>query len=113
MAGYAFAKMDFPLKESLFLAVLSMLMIPLVTTLIPLYLLVRAMGLQNTYLGIILPGLAAPMGIFLMRTLHGATSARPRERRPPGRRLRAVHLRAHRPAARARRGWSRWPSSPS
>jgi multiple sugar transport system permease protein len=68
MAGYAFAKMDFPLKESLFLAVLSMLMIPLVTTLIPLYLLVRAMGLQNTYLGIILPGLAAPMGIFLMRT---------------------------------------------
>jgi ABC-type glycerol-3-phosphate transport system permease component len=68
MAGYAFAKMEFPLRESLFLLALSMLMIPVATTLIPMYLLVRGLGLQNTYPGIMLPALAAPMGIFLMRT---------------------------------------------
>src|SRR5579884_176364 len=68
MAGYAFAKMDFPFKESLFMLSLSMLMIPLAATLIPMYLLVRGLGFQNTYPGLILPGLAAPMGIFLLRT---------------------------------------------
>lgn len=67
LAGYAFAKMDFPFKEPLFLLALSMLMIPLTATLIPMFLFVRGLGLQNSYPGLILPGLAAPMGIFLMR----------------------------------------------
>lgn len=67
MSGYAFAKIDFPLKEPLFFVALATLMIPVVTTLVPLYLLVRNMGLQNTYPGLILPGLASPFGIFMMR----------------------------------------------
>jgi len=67
MAGYAFAKMDFPFKEPIFVIVLATLMIPLVATLIPTFLIVRGLGLVNTYPGLILPGLASPIGIFLMR----------------------------------------------
>jgi ABC-type glycerol-3-phosphate transport system permease component len=67
MSGYAFAKMDFPLKGVLFVFILSTMMIPFAATLIPTYLIVRNLGMQNTYLGLILPGLASPIGIFMMR----------------------------------------------
>lgn len=67
MAGYAFAKMSFPGKDALFLAVLLTLMIPFAATLIPLFIIVRDFGLTNTYPGLILPALASPIGIFMMR----------------------------------------------
>jgi ABC-type glycerol-3-phosphate transport system permease component len=67
LSGYAFAKMEFPLKEPLFVFILSTLMIPFAATLIPTYLIVRDLGLQNSYWGLILPGLASPIGIFMMR----------------------------------------------
>jgi ABC-type glycerol-3-phosphate transport system permease component len=67
MSGYAFAKMEFPLKEVIFVFILSTMMIPFAATLIPTYLIVRNLGMQNTYWGLILPGLASPIGIFMMR----------------------------------------------
>ena len=67
MAGYAFAKMTFPGKDILFLIVLMTLMVPFAATLIPLFLIVRGLGLTNSYLGLILPALASPIGIFMMR----------------------------------------------
>jgi ABC-type glycerol-3-phosphate transport system permease component len=67
MAGYAFAKMQFPGKEVLFVLVLATLMIPFSAILIPLYFLIRGMNLLNTYWALILPALANPLGIFLMR----------------------------------------------
>ena len=67
MAGYAFAKMSFPLKEPLFLGAIALMMIPLTATLIPMFQLVHFLGLINTYPGLMLPGLASPLGIFLMR----------------------------------------------
>lgn len=67
MAGYAFAKMQFPGKDALFVVVLATLMIPFAATLIPLFLIVRDLGLTNTYAGLILPALASPIGIFMMR----------------------------------------------
>src|SRR5215211_5811541 len=67
MAGYAFAKMSFPGRDVLFLVVLMTLMIPFAATLIPLYLLVRDLHMLNTYPGLILPALASPIGIFMMR----------------------------------------------
>ena len=67
MAGYAFAKMSFPGKEALFLVVLMTLMVPFAATLIPLFIIVRNLGLTNTYPGLILPALASPIGIFMMR----------------------------------------------
>ncbi len=67
MAGYAFAKMSFPGKDALFLVVLMTLMVPFAATLIPLFIIVRDLHLTNTYLGLILPALASPIGIFMMR----------------------------------------------
>lgn len=67
MAGYAFAKMDFPGRNGLFVVVLLTLMIPFSATLIPLFLIVRDFHLTNTYWGLILPALANPIGIFMMR----------------------------------------------
>ncbi|MCA9879004.1 MAG: carbohydrate ABC transporter permease [Thermomicrobiales bacterium] len=67
MAGYAFAKMSFPGKDPLFLVVLMTLMVPFAATLIPLFIIVRDLKLTNTYWGLILPALANPIGIFMMR----------------------------------------------
>jgi ABC-type glycerol-3-phosphate transport system permease component len=67
MAGYAFAKMTFPGKDALFLVVLMTLMVPFAATLIPLFIIVRNLNLTNTYPGLILPALASPIGIFMMR----------------------------------------------
>jgi len=67
LSGYAFAKMEFPFKEQMFVFLLSTLMIPFAATLIPSYLIVRGLGMHNTYWGLILPGLASPIGIFMMR----------------------------------------------
>jgi len=67
MAGYAFAKMSFPGRDVLFLVVLMTLMVPFAATLIPLFIIVRNLNLTNTYPGLILPALASPIGIFMMR----------------------------------------------
>ncbi|MCA2226052.1 carbohydrate ABC transporter permease [Nonomuraea aurantiaca] len=67
MAGYAFAKMEFAGKRLLFGLVLTMLIIPGATTFVPLFVLVSNMGLSNSYLGLILPFLVTPLGVFLMR----------------------------------------------
>lgn len=67
MAGYAFARMSFPGRDALFVVVLATLMIPFAATLIPLFLIVRNLGLTNSYAGLILPALASPIGIFMMR----------------------------------------------
>jgi multiple sugar transport system permease protein len=67
MAGYAFAKMKFPFKNALFVVVIMTMMIPFSAILIPLYFTVYNFGLLNTYWALILPPLANPIGIFLMR----------------------------------------------
>ncbi|MEC3884877.1 ABC transporter permease subunit [Halobacillus litoralis] len=67
MAGYGFAKYDFKGREKVFYIVLATMMIPGQVTMIPVYLLLNAMGLTNTMTGIILPGLAVAFSIFLFR----------------------------------------------
>ncbi len=67
MAGYAFAKRRFPGRDLLFALLLSTLMVPIHVTLIPTYIITRALGLIDTLLGVILPGTATVFGIFLMR----------------------------------------------
>jgi multiple sugar transport system permease protein len=67
MLGYVLAKSEFAGKKLLFQLVLGTLMIPGMVTLVPLFVLVANMGLVNTYGGLILPFLAAPFGVFLMR----------------------------------------------
>lgn len=67
LAGFAFAKYEFPLKNFLFILVLSSLMIPLETRLVPTYLLVRRMGGVNRLWPMILPNAVPAFGIFMMR----------------------------------------------
>ena len=67
MAGYAFAKRDFPGSKVLFVVVIASLMIPAQVTLVPQFLLITRLGLTDSYPGIILPGLADVLGIFLMK----------------------------------------------
>jgi len=66
LAGYAFARMRFPLRAFLFGVVLSILMIPSQVYLIPQYQLMRDLGLLETVLAIALPGMFSAFGTFLM-----------------------------------------------
>ena len=67
MAGYAFAKKKFPGSNVLFWLILAALMIPGQVTLVPLYLMITKFKLVNTFAGVILPGLADVIGIFLLK----------------------------------------------
>ncbi|MDU7359694.1 MAG: carbohydrate ABC transporter permease [Propionibacteriaceae bacterium] len=67
MAGYAFARMRFPLRGVLFGLLLAILMVPSQSYLIGQYQIVRALNLLETPWGIVLPGLFSAFGVFLMR----------------------------------------------
>jgi multiple sugar transport system permease protein len=67
MAGYAFAKYQFPGKEVLFSITLGAIMIPLTALAIPTYLLFSSAGITNTPWAVILPSLVSPFSVFLMR----------------------------------------------
>lgn len=67
MLGYALAKIDFPGRRLLFLLIMTMLVVPTVMTFIPLFVIVTKLGLSNTYGALILPFLATPLGVFIMR----------------------------------------------
>ena len=67
MAGYGFAKKQFPGRELLFWVYVSSMMIPGFALIIPLFTLMTKLGLVNSYMGLIAPGLSAPFGVFLMR----------------------------------------------
>jgi multiple sugar transport system permease protein len=68
LGAYAFARMDFPGRDALFWGYLSMLMVPGVVTMIPLYVMMSKAGLSNTYWAIFLPYvLGTPYAVFLMR----------------------------------------------
>jgi multiple sugar transport system permease protein len=66
LAGYAFARLDFPAKRWLFPLVLAGLAVPEPAVVIPLHRMFADLGLHNTHAGLILPRLAAPFGVFLM-----------------------------------------------
>ncbi len=67
MAGYVFAKHNFRGKNFIFICVLATMMVPQFIMLIPLYRMMNAFNLTNSYPGLILPNLANGFGIFLMR----------------------------------------------
>lgn len=67
LAGYAFAKKQFPGRNLFFILILSTLMIPIHVTFIPLYIINRQLGLIDSLWALILPGTAWVFGIFLMR----------------------------------------------
>ena len=67
MAGYAFAKLPFRGREPLFKTLVAALLVPGQVAMMPLFLLLKQMGLVNSYGGVIVPALAGIFGIFLVR----------------------------------------------
>jgi ABC-type glycerol-3-phosphate transport system permease component len=67
MAAYALARMEFPGRRVVLGAMAAAIMIPPALLIIPLFFLVRDAGLLDTYWALILPGLANPVGIFILR----------------------------------------------
>lgn len=78
LGGYAFARFRFPGKNLLFLGALAILMIPHPTILVPLYTMLRAVGLQNSLVAValVLVMFQLPFGLFMMRN---AFESLPRE----------------------------------
>lgn len=67
LAGYAFAKLEFPAKTGIFLTLLATMMIPTQAILVPQFRIVNQFGLIGTFWAVIIPGAAATFGIFLAR----------------------------------------------
>lgn len=67
MLGWALAKLRFRGKNGLFLLVLATLMVPGTVIIVPLFVLVAGLNIDNSYAGLTLPFLAGPFGVFLMR----------------------------------------------
>jgi len=67
LAAYVFAKMKFPGRELIFLLILATLMIPRQVTIIPLFIVLKQMGLINTFTGLLAPSIFHAFGIFMLR----------------------------------------------
>jgi multiple sugar transport system permease protein len=67
LAGYAFARLDFRGKKAIFSLVLATIMVPVQVTIVPVFMLIRGMGLSDTLLALILPAIPTAFGTFLMR----------------------------------------------
>ena len=67
MAGFAFARYDFPGRKVIFFMILSTMMIPFQVIMIPLFIMMARLRLVNTYWGMIIPAIVTPFGIFMMR----------------------------------------------
>ena len=67
MAGYAFAKLQFPGRERIGRVLLAAMVVPGQVGMLPLFLLLREMGLLNSYWGVLVPSMASIFGIFLVR----------------------------------------------
>ncbi|MBP1232454.1 multiple sugar transport system permease protein [Arthrobacter sp. PvP102] len=67
LAGYAFAHLKFRGRGALFSTVLATMMVPVQVTIVPVFMLIRGMGLSDTLLALILPAIPTAFGTFLMR----------------------------------------------
>ena len=70
MAGYALARLRFPGREAIFLAMFSTFLVSLPVIIVPLFILVRAFGFLNSYVGLIVPAIFNAFGIFLLRQYY-------------------------------------------
>lgn len=67
LAGFAFAKYEFPGRDVLFAMILATMMIPFFVILIPVFWIVKQFGWIGNYGGLVMPGLVSAYGIFMMR----------------------------------------------
>ncbi len=66
MGAYFFARLPFPRKNVLLVYVIATMLVPFQVTIVPLYIVVRELGIQNTYWAMILPWYASPFVIFAL-----------------------------------------------
>lgn len=67
LSGYAFAMVSFPGRNVIFAVFLATMMVPLQTIIIPVFVIVRMMGLSDSLLSLVIPALGSAFGTFLMR----------------------------------------------
>jgi multiple sugar transport system permease protein len=67
LAAYAFAKLRFPGRDKWFLCYLLTMLMPFQVTLVPNYIILEKLGLLNTNSAIVLPGIFAAFGVFMLR----------------------------------------------
>ncbi|MBB6484763.1 carbohydrate ABC transporter permease [Rhizobium lusitanum] len=70
MAGYALARLRFPGREIIFLSIFSTFLVSLPVVIVPLFIIVKAMGMINSYAGLIVPAIFNAFGIFLLRQYY-------------------------------------------
>jgi len=70
MAAYAMARLRFPGRDFVFFAFFATILVSLPVILVPLFVLVREMGMVNNYLGLIIPPLFNAFGLFLLRQFY-------------------------------------------
>ena len=70
LTGYGLAKFQFRGRYAVFMMILATMMIPFEVIMIPLYLIITKLGIQNSYAGLITPFLVTAFGIFLMRQYY-------------------------------------------
>ena len=92
LAGYGFARLEFPFRRTLFVIVLLGLAVPSQAVILPQHQLFAWLGLHNSYPGLILPGLIAPFGVFFMTTYLRGIPKRARRGRTARRRVALDHL---------------------
>jgi len=67
LGAYGYSRVKFFGRDAIFVAYLSVIMIPGWVTIIPAFLLIKQLGWLNTYQGLIIPGLTSVFGTFLLR----------------------------------------------
>jgi len=67
MAAYAFGRLEFPAKNAIFAIYLATLMVPLQVLVVPLFIEMTVLGLNDTYLALLAPSIASAFGIFLLK----------------------------------------------
>ncbi|MDR0283341.1 MAG: carbohydrate ABC transporter permease [Propionibacteriaceae bacterium] len=90
LAAYVFSRMPFPGRGAVFALYLATMMIPMQVLMVPLFVQMRDLGLVDSYLGVLLPGVASAFGVFLLRQ---AMNTVPRELDEAARLDGAGHLR--------------------
>ncbi|MFC7375683.1 carbohydrate ABC transporter permease [Brachybacterium sp. GCM10030267] len=70
MAAYALARLRFPGRETIFLLIFSTLLVSLPVILIPTFVVVRTLGMVDSYAGLIIPAIFNAFGIFLLRQFY-------------------------------------------
>ncbi len=67
MAAFALSKYKFPGRDAIFVVIIGTLMIPIVVILVPVFLVITELNMNNSLWGVIIPGAATPTGVFLLR----------------------------------------------